>query len=361
MRRLKMCSARLRVILLCLGGAAAGCDAREEPPSAFPSPASFEAVEVQAQRVPAAQGACNVQISPSTSCGVPLAPGDERSCSAGARAYRVHAGKTMSPCNPVPLVIDIPDRGESAAQHMGREPYCSGDRCRHGLGSGWVAEADMPSGGFIVVVPEGLAELRTSSERGAALRAIVEAVDAVANVDRTKVYLSGSGAGADAAVGAGCDNSEDWAGLAVHGGRPTCLRIGKPTPFIAFGTRADAATFSRGRAIVDDLRDLDGCDGEPTTWRIIGATETSSVCRSAKNDPSASLVPCSSASNPQLAPTTCTGWGRCEAGSGVVFCDVAPDLDRLTAAPVGAPDYLDENGTSLNMPSVAWRFFKTLR
>src|ERR1700712_4042701 len=85
-----------------------------------------------------AEEACATVIPPSTDCKAKLAPGDHRMCTVGTREYIVHAGKTMSQCKPVGLVIDAHGASETAPEQFGSEEFCAGGgTCWQRIGSGW--------------------------------------------------------------------------------------------------------------------------------------------------------------------------------------------------------------------------------
>ena len=60
-----------------------------------------------------------------------------------------------------------------------------------------------------------------------------------------------------------------------------------------------------------------------------------------------------------IEPTVCKRWDGCDDGVAVVFCDVAPSTRHGPANASVDAHILYSNASSLNMPSVAWRFFKS--
>jgi hypothetical protein len=110
---------------------------------------------------------------------------------------------------------------------------------------------------------------------------------------------------------------------------------------------------------------LNGCDGtEDPAWLTIDSNTTDTVCRNDPFDTDPDLVPCDSITQTSITPsgiepTVCKRWDGCDDGVAVVFCDVAPStLHGPENASVDA-HILYGNATSLNTPSVAWRFFKS--
>jgi poly(3-hydroxybutyrate) depolymerase len=82
------------------------------------------------------------------------------------------------------------------------------------------------------------------------------------------------------------------------------------------------------------------------------------VCRTAKEDKTATLVPCSKVTSAMIKPTTCKIWDDCDGGVKVAFCEVAPNTEHGASNASTDAHILYENDSLLNTPSVAWRFFK---
>jgi hypothetical protein len=110
---------------------------------------------------------------------------------------------------------------------------------------------------------------------------------------------------------------------------------------------------------------LDQCKGAvDSDWLTIDSKTSDPVCRNDPFDQHPTLVPCDSITKTSITtsgiePTVCKRWDDCNGGVAVAFCEVAPStLHGPDNAAVDA-HILYGNATSLNMPSVAWRFFKS--
>ena len=260
----------------------------------------------------------------------------------------------MDPCKPVPVVFDLPSSFNSAASTLGRERFCFGSLCWNAIGSGWVAESDTDGGGFIVIAPER--NTLSLGDEQQLFRDIITETRRIANVDLDKVYISGASDGGGAALQTACEESATYAGAASHAGSYNCSTTRRPLPIISFAAQPDLA-YAQVLAASEQMARANGCNRTPSTWRIFDGRTRDAVCRSANNDPRASLVPCSDLRT-MLEPTTCRVWDRCRDDVKVVFCDVsaANPHGRVNAAQDAHVLY--ENATLLNTPSVAWRFFK---
>ena len=351
MRVLDLGIARLVSTVFCLSAAVSACEADATQQDETPT----EATTAEQWTDPAVEPPSCDTLPPSTDCGAPLAPGDERVCRLGNRSYTIRAGKTYDPCAPAAVVVDVPESGESPNVHLGRETFCLGNLCWTGIGSGWAAESDTAGGGFIVVVPHGNPG-RGDAEANA-LRDIVNEVKRVAEVDPKRVYVSGLGAGGNAAYEAACRQGNFFRGLSPNAAGLNCGAITKGVPTIGFGAPADL-TYGRNYAAVENLARLSGCKSGPVAWRKFDGASRDAVCRSDRNDPRAKLVPCSEVTGTKLAVTTCKIWRECRDRAEVVWCDVAAANDHgmLNAALDARVVY--HNASNLNTPSVAWRFFK---
>ena len=296
-------------------------------------------------------------ILPSTKCSDPLAPGDERSCTLANRAYTIRAGRTMSTCRRVALVIDLHGDGGTSRQQLGKETYCYGNLCWIGIGSGWAAESD--KSGFVVVAPQAP---RGTWARGDAgyLRQLVDEVKRMVNVDPERVYISGISGGAELALEAGCAYPNVFRGISPNAGGYTCPGVGRPVSMISFSSPADQ-NHGRNVAAAQQLAGLNQCKRGPFAWKTIDARTTEPLCKSAPSDPRARVVPCASVTSTKLAPTTCRMWDECSGGTRVVLCDVAAANDHGRANAALDAHIVYENATLLNTPSLAWRFFTELK
>jgi poly(3-hydroxybutyrate) depolymerase len=302
---------------------------------------------------------CNITIPPSTNCADPLAPGDERTCMLGSREYIVHAGKTMNPCEPVALVIDAHGATETAPQQLGKEAFCSSSSlCWNGLGSGWAAESDTPGGGFIVVFPQGNNNMWSASDADFMLD-IVEEMKTLADIDPNKIYMTGISNGAFLTYQTGCPHSDVFRGMSPNAGGTTCSRITRPIPSITFDAEPDFA-YAGAVAATEALAELNGCAAEAKPWLTIdgSGSYTEAVCRTAKQDTMATLVPCSEVTSAEVEPTVCKIWEECDEDVKVAFCEVAPNTEHGASNAAVDAHIIYENNTILNTPSMAWRFFK---
>jgi poly(3-hydroxybutyrate) depolymerase len=306
----------------------------------------------------ASEQACAVTVPSSTDCSAKIAPGDHRVCMLGNRKYILHAGKTIDLCKPVPLVIDAHGASETAEEQFGEDEFCaSGDICWHGIGSGWAAEADSPGGGFIAIFPQGNNNMWSASDAEFMLD-IVEEMKKLADIDPKKIYMSGISNGGFLTFQTGCGHPDVFSGMAPVAGGTTCSSLSKPIPLISFDAEPDFAYGGHVTAMESVVR-ANNCKGEAKPWITIDPTYTEPVCRNAKQDTKAILVPCNTVTSQPVEPTVCKIWDECDAGSKVVWCDVAPNMEHGESNAALDAHILYENDTLLNMPSVAWRFFKT--
>ena len=322
----------------------------------------------------AAPEACD-QIPPSsTDCMQPLAPGDARKCTitvaGNERSYYLYAPPTYNPCQPTALVIDCHGAMESAEVQAGIETLhtantLSGPLEYPGIGSGWRLEADTPGGGFIVVTPQGINDVwTTSNDDPQFFLDIVTETKAIANIAADKVYMSGISNGSIISYATACEHTDVFSGIAAHSAGMNCDSVGKPIPVISFDAEPDFAYATTVDAS-DTMVTLDQCKGSvDTDWLTIDSTTTDAVCRNDPFDQHPTLVPCNTITKTSITtsgiePTVCKRWDECNGGVAVAFCDVAPStLHGADNASVDA-HILYGNATSLNTPSVAWRFFKS--
>lgn len=302
--------------------------------------------------------ACDITIPPSTDCSAKIAPGDHRVCMLGNRKYILHAGKTMNPCKPTALVIDAHGASETAEEQFGEDEFCaSGNICWHGIGSGWAAEADAPGGGFIAIFPQGNNNMWSASDAEFMLD-IVEEMKKLADIDPKKIYMSGISNGGFLTFQTGCPHSDVFSGMAPVAGGTTCSNLKRPIPLISFAAMPDFAYDSVLNA-TNSAIELYNCKGDAKPYLTIDGNYTEPVCRNAKQDPMAMLVPCNTVTSQTIEPTECKIWDECDGGAKVVWCEVSPNMEHGESNAALDAHILYENDTLLNMPSVAWRFFKT--
>jgi poly(3-hydroxybutyrate) depolymerase len=306
---------------------------------------------------PATEEACTITVPSSMDCGAKIAPGDHRTCMLGNREYILHAGKTMNLCKPVALVIDAHGASETAPEQFGSDEFCaSGNICWHGIGSGWAAEADSPGGGFIAIFPQGNNNMWSAADAEFMLD-IVEEMKKLADIDPKRVYMSGISNGGFLTFQTGCAHADVFSGMAPVAGGTTCSTVKKPIPLISFDAEPDFAYDGHVTAMESVVR-ANNCKGEAKPWLTIDGNYTEPVCRNAKQDPMAMLVPCNTVTSQTVEPTVCKIWEECDDGVKVAWCDVAPNMEHGESNAALDAHILYENDTLLNMPSVAWRFFQ---
>jgi hypothetical protein len=111
---------------------------------------------------------------------------------------------------------------------------------------------------------------------------------------------------------------------------------------------------------------LNGCSPTPKAdWLVVDASTTDDLCRDEPESSDPKLVPCNTVKKTSLTteegikPTHCKRWDGCKDGVAVVFCDIAPSTRHGASNASVDAHILYANASSLNAPSVAWRFFKT--
>jgi polyhydroxybutyrate depolymerase len=315
------------------------------------------------------------KIPPSSmDCSQPLAPGDARKCTitvgATQRSYYLYAPPTYDPCKPTALVIDCHGAMETAEVQAGIDTLhvantLSGPLEYPGIGSGWRLEADTPEGGFIVVTPQGIDNVWTSSNDDPQFFLdIVTATKKIADIHPDRVYMTGISNGSIISYTTACQHTDVFSGIAAHSAGLNCTSVGKPIPVISFDAEPDFA-YSTTVDASNTMVSLDQCSTTvDPKWLTIDSTTTDTVCRNDPFDQHPKLVACNSIAKTSITtsgiePTVCKRWSGCKDDVAVVFCDVAPStLHGADNASVDA-HILYGNATSLNTPSVAWRFFKS--
>ena len=303
------------------------------------------------------ENACGADVRPSRRCGDKLAPGDERTCTLGGRSYIVHAGRTMDPCAPVALVIDVPSTVATPQQQAGTQSFCIGEVCWSGLGSGWIAESDTPGGGFIVVTPERGARRNDEPDY---LRSLVSEIKRVADIDEDRVYISGLYDGAKVAMATACKHSDVFAGVSPNaGGDPEdCPSARRPLSATSFISSVEQEDYQASIRASESMARINHCKNGPRQWRTFNSRTRDAVCKPALLDPRAAITACSEVTRTEIKPTTCRVWDDCDEGTKVVFCDVPaanPHGQRMETLDARV---LYENAGLLNTPSVAWRLFQ---
>ncbi|MBN1654829.1 MAG: hypothetical protein JXA30_13745 [Deltaproteobacteria bacterium] len=321
---------------------------------------------------------CDAIPPSSQDCSQPLAPGDDRKCTItvglAERYYYLYAPPTYNPCEPTALIIDCHGAMEAAEVQAGivNEHWADAAKTLDypGVGSGWRLEADTPGGGFIVVTPAG-EELpgigpiwSTTNNDPEFFLEIVAETKEIANIAEDKVYMTGISNGSIISYQTVCPNTDVFSGIAAHSAGSSCTSIAKPVPVISFDAEPDFA-YATTVAASNTMVRLNGCTGDPDpNWLVIDANTTDTVCRNDPFDQNPTLVPCNTISKNSetesgIKPTVCKRWNNCNGGVAVVFCDVAPSTRHGAANASVDAHILYGNASSLNTPSVAWRFFKS--
>jgi poly(3-hydroxybutyrate) depolymerase len=262
----------------------------------------------------------------------------------------------MNPCKPVALVIDAHGATETMAQQLGKEQFCSGTLCWAGLGSGWAAESDTDHGGFIAVFPQGNNNMWAASDATFMLNIVTE-MKKLADIDPNKVYISGISNGGFLTFQTGCPNSDVFKGMAPNSGGSDCTSVKAPIPLISFDAMPDFAYDGHKSANMSVVT-ANHCKGASKPWLTIDGTSDLAVCRSAKQDTKATIVPCKDVKSAMVKPTTCVIWDDCDGGVKVAWCDVAPNTEHGASNAATDAHILYENDSILNTPSLAWHFFK---
>ncbi len=316
-------------------------------------------------------------IPPSSEdCAQPLAPGDDRKCTitvgSTPRSYYLYAPPTYNPCTPTALIIDCHGAMETSEAQAGIDTLHIAQTSRgpleyYGVGSGWRLEADTPGGGFVVVTPQGINNIWTATNDDPQFFLdIVAETKSIANIASDKVYMTGISNGAMISYQTACPNTEVFSGIAAHSAGYNCTETenNEPIPVITFDAEPDFA-YATAVAASDNMVNLNQCTGaEDPNWLTIDSNTTDAVCRNDPYETDPELVPCNTITETSITtsgiePTVCKRWEDCNGGVAVVFCDVAPStLHGPENAAVDA-HIIYGNATSLNTPSVAWRFFKS--
>jgi poly(3-hydroxybutyrate) depolymerase len=187
---------------------------------------------------------------------------------------------------------------------------------------------------------------------------IVDQMKKVANVDADKIYMSGISNGGFLTFQTGCPHSDVFRGMAPNAGGSTCNSIKKPIPVISFDGKPDFA-YDGNLSATTAMAQLNKCKSGPKPWLTVDDKYEEAVCRTAKQDIKATLVPCTQVTSAKVEPTTCKVWDECDEGVKVVFCDVAPNTEHGQSNAATDAHIIYENNTILNTPSLAWRFFKS--
>jgi poly(3-hydroxybutyrate) depolymerase len=354
------------------GGTSQGADSGTGGPTSGGSQSDAGPADAGADA--AIEPTCDKIPPSSKDCAQPLAPGDDRKCSMTValeqRSYYLYAPPTYDPCKPTALVIDCHGALETAEAQAGIDKLhiavtSNGDLEYPGIGSGWRLEADTPEGGFIVVTPQGIDNVWTTQNSDPQFfLSIVAETKKIANIDPAKVYMTGISNGSIISFETACQNPTVFSGIAAFSAGRNCSGLSKPIPVISFDAEPDFAYQSTVDASATMVR-LNQCKSAvDPNWLTIDSMTTDDVCRNDPFDTDPTLVPCNTITKTSITtagiePTVCKRWSDCNGGVAVVFCDVAPSTLHGAANAAVDAHILYGNASSLNMPSVAWRFFKS--
>jgi len=300
---------------------------------------------------------------PGSTCNDTLMPGDDLKCTIDGRDFYLYVPTTYDPNQPTALIVDAHGAAESASAHAGLgAEYCTPSTpslCYPAHGSGWRQEAEQDGAGFIVLTPQGRNDVWMPNDESFILSA-VDNVKQIANIDDDKVYMSGISNGGLLSYWVGCPNTDVFSGLApVSGGSP-CRSIGKAIPVITFDAAPDFA-YATSVSASDAMVDLNNCNSTPEIWMTIDSNTDMEVCL---KDPYApkdeiEIVSCKDVPG-GIEPTVCKKWYDCDRDVEVVFCDVAPGTSHGAGNEEVDAHILYYNNSHLNLPSLAWHFFKQM-
>lgn len=318
---------------------------------------------------------CDTGGTTGTSCAnKTLAAGNDLTCSIRSgtanRSYLLYASKNYDPAKPTALIIDAHGFSETAQEQAGTDTeFCSTlqvagsglipggeETCWPGKGSGFRLEADMPGNDFIVVNPQGQNNAWSTGDEDFIL-AVVAEVKKIASIDPEKVYISGISNGSMLTNWVGCPNAGSvFAGMAPVSGGANCTSVNNsPIPTIWFDAPADFL-YDTAKTAKDALVTLYGCK-KTGTWLTVDSTTTDKLCRDDPFSTNPRLVPCSEVVG-GIEPTVCTRSYDCKGGAEVVWCEVSASNEHGPDQAAADAHLLYGNDSHLNLPSLAWKFFK---
>jgi poly(3-hydroxybutyrate) depolymerase len=312
---------------------------------------------------------CDIPAAPAGGaadpCKDPLKPGDDRLCKmmiGGAmRQFYIYASPKFNPCQPASVIMDCHGASESAEVHVGYMGFTlSGSGTwPSGYGSGW--RHAIKNDNAILITPQGTSNMWSATGDIPFLNTAQDTVEAIAKVDKEKVYVTGISMGGMMTISLGCNDSKRWRGFSpVAMLSQTCSKLDRPVPVISFHSEGDQLTsYPDDREGMENIAMLNNCKSGPTMSASYGGPMSSPdpVCFAtpyAIGEPDAPdpnnipLVPCMAS----WPATTCETWSQCDEGVEVTFCTVAADMQ-----PIGG-HILYGNDTNLDLAEVAWPFFK---
>lgn len=289
-----------------------------------------------------------VSPSPSTDCGAPLAPGDQRTCSisvAGVtRTYLLYAPTSFDACHPAALVVDAHGAQESAEVQAGLANFFSWPTL--GIGSSFRLVADRE--GFLVATPQGIGNAWVETDP-AFISAIPAAVRGQAAVDANRVFLSGISNGGELTYWTACADAGVFHGYApVSAVDDSPCPVTHPAPLVHFHTPGDQlVSYASGQTTFQHWLAANHCETTPASELRFGGAggDPRPVCLSAGAP--WQLVPCA----PSAPATMCERYAGCDGGD-AVFCTVPPD-NQYDGGQTGG-HILYFNATHLSLAAVTW-------
>jgi poly(3-hydroxybutyrate) depolymerase len=297
-------------------------------------------------------------------CTAPLKPNDDRLCKmmigGQMRQFYIYASPAFDPCKPASMIMDCHGLSESAEVHTGKQGFnLSGQMFPSGYGSGWRMAVQRDNA--IVVTPQGLNNSWTPATDVPFLNKAADTVEAIADVDKAKEYVTGISMGGMMTVATGCDNANRWRGMApVSMLQQGCTMLSKPTPVISFHSQTDMLTsYSADQTLMGNIAMMNHCKMGPTPSMVYGGANTlpDPVCYTmsngvgAPNAPDPYHIPLQACKSSSPA-STCVTYSQCDDGVEVIFCTVA-----ASTQPLGG-HILYNNDTMLDLAEVAWPFLK---
>ena len=293
-------------------------------------------------------------------CTAPLRPGEDRLCEFSymgqMRKFYIYAPPSYSSCRPAAMILDCHGASESAEVHIGVERFSADAPL--GYGSSW--RRAVQGDNAIVVTPEGVGLRWARTSDPAFLNTVADMVEATAEVDPEKRYITGISMGGMITVQTGCEDTMRWRGMApVAMLSNPCASIDRPIPHIAFHAPTDALTsYADDQRLADQMVQNNGCDTTPETVYYGGAnTSMEPVCFATPygvgspdaEDPFNIPLSACPSDRPQAM---CQIWTGCDEGVEVRFCTVPGANQELGG------HLLYRNDTSLALGPLAWQFFK---
>jgi poly(3-hydroxybutyrate) depolymerase len=299
-------------------------------------------------------------------CMSSLKANDDRLCkfsfNGAMRQFYIYASPAFDPCQPASLIMDCHGLSETAEVHIGKAAFSTGGSTwPKGYGSSW--RMAVRKDNAIVVTPQGVNNSWSTATDVPFVNKAADMVEAIANVKKDHVYVTGISMGGMMTVATGCDatTGDRWKGMApVSMLQQGCSKLAGPTPVISFHATGDALTsYSADQTLMGTIAGLNHCKTGPTASVQYGGSMTSMdpVCFVGPNGPGAPdqtdplnipLGPCKAS----VPASKCVKWSDCDGGVEVVFCTV-----DATGMPLGG-HILYNNASQLDLSEVAWPFFK---